>query len=45
MVGKNELKGFILTKGIFDALDFARTFRDRQPPAPKASENRPIRRD
>jgi len=45
MVADDELQGFFLTEGIFDAVDFVRIVENCQPPAPKASENRPVRRD
>jgi hypothetical protein len=45
MVGKYELQGFFFAERVFDTVQFVPTLKCGQPPAPKASENRPVRGD
>ena len=45
MVANDVLQGFVLSERILDAVDFVEIVEKCRPPAPKASENRPVRRD
>ncbi|MGB9072505.1 MAG: hypothetical protein WCC22_07510 [Terriglobales bacterium] len=45
MVTDDELQGFVFSERILDAVDFVSMLEQCQSPAPKASENRAIRRD